>query len=58
MSGAANPNTPHSPNVRSMFNQIAQFLKLFMFFRCHDNDVSVMMMTSSLILRDILKGSI
>ena len=32
MSGAVNPNTPHSPPVCSMFNEIAQFLKLFMFF--------------------------
>ena len=32
MSGAVNPNTPHSPPAFSMFNEIAQCLKLFMFF--------------------------
>ena len=32
MSGAVNPNTPHSPPACSMFNEIAQCLKLFMFF--------------------------
>ena len=32
MSGAVNPNTPHSPPVCAMFNEIAQYLKFFMFF--------------------------
>ena len=31
-SGAVNPNTPLSPPVCSMFNEIAQYLKFFMFF--------------------------
>ena len=47
MSGAVNPNTPHSPPVCTMFNEIVQCLKFFMFPRCHDNDVGVIMMTSS-----------
>ena len=44
MSGAVNPNTPHSPPVYTMFNEITQYLKFFM---CHDNDISVIMMISS-----------
>ena len=32
MSGAVNPNAPHSPPVIGMFNEIAQYLKFFMFF--------------------------
>ena len=31
MSGAVNSNAPHSPLVCSMFNEIAQYLKFFMF---------------------------
>ena len=31
-SGAVNRNTPHSPPVCSMFNEIAQYLKFFRFF--------------------------
>ena len=31
-SGAGIPNTPHSPPVGSMFNEIAQNLKFFIFF--------------------------
>ena len=31
-SGAVNRNTPYSPRVCSMFNQIAQNVKFFMFF--------------------------
>ena len=31
-SGAVNRNTPHSPPVCSMFNEIAQNLKFLMFF--------------------------
>ena len=45
MSGAVNSNTPHSPPVCIMFNEIAQYLKFFMFSpmsnkqrQCH-NDV-------------------
>ena len=30
VSGAVNPNTPHSPLVCSMLNEIAKYLKLFM----------------------------
>ena len=37
MSGAVNPNTPHSPPVCIMFNDIGQYLKIF----------GVIMMTSS-----------
>ena len=29
---AVNPNTPHSPPVRRVFNEIAQYLRFFMFF--------------------------
>ena len=48
VSGAVNPNTPHSPPVCTMFNETAQYLKFFhVFFQCHDNGVSVIMMTSS-----------
>ena len=32
MSGTVNPNTLHSPPACSMFNEIAQCLKFFMFF--------------------------
>ena len=32
ISGAVNPSTSHSQPVGSMFNEIVQFLKLFMFF--------------------------
>ena len=32
MSGAVNSNTPHSAPVCIMLNEIAQYLKLFMFF--------------------------
>ena len=32
MSGAVNPNTPHSPPVGTMFHEIAQYSKFFMFF--------------------------
>ena len=32
MGGAVNLNTPHSPPVRTMFNEIAPYLKFFMFF--------------------------
>ena len=42
MSGPVNPNTPHSPSVYSMFKEIAQFLKLFMFF----SGVTIMMSAS------------
>ena len=38
MSGAVNPNTPRSPPVCTMFNEIAQYLKFFMFFP----DVTIM----------------
>ena len=38
-----NPNIPNSSPVCSMFNEIAQYLKLFMSFPCA---ISVMMMTS------------
>ena len=41
MSGAVNPNTPHSPPVCIMFNEIAQYLKFFIFFP------SVTIMTSA-----------
>ena len=32
MSGAVNPNTLHNPPVCNMFDERAQYLKLFMFF--------------------------
>ena len=32
MNGAVNPNTSHSPPACSMFSEMAQCLKLFMFF--------------------------
>ena len=32
MGVALNPNIPHSPPVCSMFDEIEQILKLFMFF--------------------------
>ena len=58
MSSAVNPNTLHSPPVCNMFDERAQYLKLFMFFPGvtimtwrHNDDVIVK------ILRDILKGS-
>ena len=44
MSGAVNPNTPHSPPVYTMFNKITQYLTFFM---CHHNDISVIMVISS-----------
>ena len=48
MSGAVSPNTPYSPSVCTMFNEIVQYLKFFMFFSVVNvNDVSVIMMTSS-----------
>ena len=31
ISGAVNCNTPHSPPVCGMFNEMAQYLKFFMF---------------------------
>ena len=57
MSGAVNLNILHSSPVCTMFNEIAQYLKFFMFFP------GVTIMTSNddviiKILRDILKGSI
>ena len=48
MNGAVIPNTPHSPSVCTMLNEIVQYLKFFMFFPVVNvNDVSVIMMTSS-----------
>ena len=32
MSGVVNPNTPQSPPVCGMFNEIAEYLKSFMVF--------------------------
>ena len=48
MSGAVNPNTPHSPPVCTMFKEIAQYLEFFHVFpQYYDNYVSVIVMTSS-----------
>ena len=43
MSGAVNPNTSYSPPVCTMFNEVAQYLKFFMFF------LGVTIMTSAYI---------
>ena len=45
MGGAVNPNTPHSLPICAMFNKIVQYLRFFP--QCHDNDNSIIMMTSS-----------
>ena len=48
MSGAVIPNTPHSPSVCTVFNEIVQYLNFLMFFPVVNvNDVSVIMMRSS-----------
>ena len=57
MSSAVTSNTLHSSPVCTMFNDIAQYLKLFMFFP------GITIMTSNddvivKILHDIFKGSI
>ena len=57
MSGAVNLNILHSSPVCTMFNEIAQYLKFFMFF------LGVTIMTSNddvivKILRDIFKAPI
>ena len=43
-SGAVNPNTPHSPPTCSTFNEIAQYLRFFMFF---PNAISVTIKTTA-----------
>ena len=43
-SGAVNPNILHSPSACSMFKEIAQYLKLFVFFL---DTISFMIMTST-----------
>ena len=47
MNCAVNLNTAHSPSVCSVFDEIQKYLKFLVFPWYHDNNVSVIMITSS-----------